>query len=99
MEVISDEKYRELLREHPDLERLPMLAVATKKPPNKRKGRVVVCGNHSTKQLQPGEPDPSVGGIYTVALSDASSTWHLSATFKWLLWTSRGLFSKPLVEV
>ena len=39
MEVISDEKYRELLKQHPDLERLPMLAVATKKPPNKRKGQ------------------------------------------------------------
>lgn len=58
MEVISDEKYRKLLQEHPDLERLPMLAV---------------CGNHSSKQLQPGEPDPSVGdpsvgGIDTVAI-------------------------------
>ena len=68
MEVISDEKYRELLKQHPDLERLPMLAVATKKPPNKRKGRVVVCGNHTSKQPQPGEPDPSVGGIDTVAI-------------------------------
>ena len=68
MEVISDEKYRELLRQHPDLERLPMLAVATKKPPSKRKGRIVVCGNHSSKQLQPGEPDPSVGGIDTVGI-------------------------------
>ena len=68
MEVISDEKYRELLKKHPDLERLPMLAVATKKPPNKRKGRVVVCGNHTSKQPQPGEPDPSVGGIDTVAI-------------------------------
>ena len=68
MEVISDAKYRELLVQHPDLERLPMLAVATKKPPNKRKGRVVVCGNQSSKQIQPGEPDPSVGGIDTVGI-------------------------------
>ena len=68
MEVISDEEYRSLLHLHPNMERLPMLAVAPKKPPNKRKGRVVVCGNHSVKQLQPGEPDPSVGGIDTVAI-------------------------------
>ena len=68
MEVISDAKYRELLVQHPDLERLPMMAVATKKPPNKRKGRVVVCGNQSSKQIQPGEPDPSVGGIDTVGI-------------------------------
>ena len=68
MEVISNEKYQQLLKDHPDLERLPMLAVATIKPPKKRKGRVVVCGNHSTKQIQPGEPDPSVGGVDTVAI-------------------------------
>ena len=68
MEVIDDERYQQLLKDHPDLERLPMLAVATIKPPLKRKGRVVVCGNHSTKQPQQGEPDPSVGGVDTVAI-------------------------------
>ena len=68
MEVIDDHKYQQLLKEHPDLERLPMLAVATIKPPYKRKGRVVVCGNHSSKQPQQGEPDPSVGGVDTVAI-------------------------------
>ena len=68
MEVIDDEQYQQLLKDHPDLERLPMLAVATIKPPLKRKGRVVVCGNHSTKQPQQGEPDPSVGGVDTVAI-------------------------------
>ena len=68
MEVIDEERYQQLLKDHPDLERLPMLAVATIKPPLKRKGRVVVCGNHSTKQPQQGEPDPSVGGVDTVAI-------------------------------
>ena len=68
MEVIDDQQYQQLLKEHPDLERLPMLAVATIKPPLKRKGRVVVCGNHSMKQPQQGEPDPSVGGVDTVAI-------------------------------
>ena len=32
MESISEERYQQLLKEHPDLERLPMLAVATMKP-------------------------------------------------------------------
>ena len=68
MERIDDEKYKQLLKEHPNLERLPMLAVATVKPPYKRKGRVVVCGNCSTKERKEDEPDPSVGGVDTVAI-------------------------------
>ena len=68
MERITDQKYKQLLQEHPDLERLPMLAVATIKPPCKRKGRVVVCGNCSTKERREDEPDPSVGGVDTVAI-------------------------------
>ena len=38
------------------------------KPPRRRKGRLVVCGNRSNKQPLPGEPDPSVGGVDTVAI-------------------------------
>ena len=68
MERITDQRYKQLLQEHPDLERLPMLAVATIKPPCKRKGRVVVCGNCSTKERKEDEPDPSVGGVDTVAI-------------------------------
>ena len=37
MESISEERYQQLLKEHPDLERLPMLAVATMKPPRCRR--------------------------------------------------------------
>ena len=63
-------KYRELLQEHPDLEKLPMLAVATIKPPLKRKGRVVVCGNYSnfSKNNQQDGLDPSVGGVDTIGI-------------------------------
>jgi len=35
MESISGERYQQLLGKHPDLERLPMLAVATMKPPRR----------------------------------------------------------------
>lgn len=68
MERIDEARYRQLLQEHPNLEKLPMMAVATVKPPRKLKGRVVVCGNQSTKQPQEGEPDPSVGGADTIAI-------------------------------
>ena len=61
MERIDDEKYKQLLREHPNLERLPTLAVATVKPPFKRKGRVVVCGNCSTKERKEDETRPVSG--------------------------------------
>ena len=70
MERISEEKYRRLLQEHPDLEKLPMLAVATIKPPLRRKGRIVVCGNYSnfSKSNQQDGLDPSVGGVDTIGI-------------------------------
>ena len=70
MERISRETYRELLQEHPDLAKLPMLAVATIKPPLKRKGRVVVCGNYSnfSKNNQQDGLDSSVGGVDTIGI-------------------------------
>lgn len=68
MESTSEEGYQQLLKEHPDLERLPTLAVATMKPPRRSKGRLAACGNRSNKQPLPGGPDPSVGGMDTVAI-------------------------------
>ena len=42
--MISDEKYHELLKQHPNLERLPMLAVATKKHRTKEKVEWLFAG-------------------------------------------------------
>jgi len=63
------------------MEILPMKAVATRKPPNRRKGRVVVCGNFST---QAGAEDISVGGVCSTAIR---ATVHLATNRSWGLGT------------
>lgn len=48
IEKIGEKEFRSLLQSGQEIECLPMKAVATLKPPNRRKGRVVVCGNYSS---------------------------------------------------
>eukprot|EP00434_Breviolum_minutum_P009527 symbB.v1.2.008386.t2/scaffold525.1/size192214/11 len=48
IEKIGEKDFRSLLQSGQEIECLPMKAVATLKPPNRRKGRVVVCGNYSS---------------------------------------------------
>ena len=78
---ISDEEFRLLKASGQKMEILPMKAVATRKPPNKRKGRVVVCGNYSSQQV--GE-DVSVGGVCSTAIRAAV---HLATNKRWQLGT------------
>ena len=57
-----------------------MKAVATVKPPGKRKGRVVVCGNYAEEKAE----DVSVGGICSMALR---ATVHTAAVRGWSIGT------------
>ena len=64
-----------------EIEVLPMLAIATRKPPNRYKGRVVVCGNYA--EAKP-EGSISVGGICSTAIR---AVVHLSTERQWSIGT------------
>lgn len=53
-------------------------------PPLNRKGRVVVRGNHSMKQPQQGQPDPSVGGEWIRWQFGVSWLLRCSGNFAWV---------------
>eukprot|EP00434_Breviolum_minutum_P014564 symbB.v1.2.012841.t1/scaffold887.1/size155094/8 len=55
---MSAEEYAELEATGVEIERLPMKSVTTLKPPNRRKARLVVCGNWSDK-----EPEMDVSAL------------------------------------
>ena len=57
---ISDSELRALEADGTKVEILPAKAIASRKPPNKRKGRIVVCGNFAEERDQ---QDVSVGGV------------------------------------
>ena len=63
-----------------EVEILPMKAVAMIKPPGKRKGRVVVCGNYAEEKAE----DVSVGGICSMELR---GTIHAAAARRWKIGT------------
>ena len=63
-----------------EAEILPTKMVATVKPPGKRKGRIVVCGNYAGDKAE----DTSVGGICAVALRGAV---HKAAAEGWSMAT------------
>ena len=60
---------------------LPTLAIATRKPPNRYKGRVVVCGTYADAKP---EGSISVGGIRSTAIRAAV---HLSTAKQWSIGT------------
>ena len=67
-------------RDGKEVEVLPMKAIASLKPPARRKGRVVVCGNFAGEKAA----DVSVGGICTMALRGVV---HTSALKSWRIGT------------
>ena len=67
-------------RQGKEVEVLPMKAIASLKPPARRKGRVVVCGNYAGEKAA----DVSVGGICTMALRGVV---HASALRRWRIGT------------
>ena len=50
LEPIDEKQFHEILKGNYDVECLPMKAIATVKPPNRKKGRVVVYGNFSSEK-------------------------------------------------
>ena len=56
---ISQQEFDNLVKSKVEMEILPMKGVATLKPPNRHKARIVVCGNYSTNVP---DVDTSVGG-------------------------------------
>ena len=77
---IARQEVERLQREGQVVEILPMKAVATVKPPGKRKGRIVVCGNYAEEKSE----DVSVGGICSMALR---ATIHAAAARRWKIGT------------
>ena len=57
---ITSEEVKKMEERGVKIEVLPAKAIASKKPPNRRKGRVVVCGNYATER---DHQDVSVGGV------------------------------------
>ena len=64
---LSAKAFQELKQRGLEVEVLPMRTVATVKPPGKKKGRVVVCGNYANEK----DDGVSAGGICAVALRGA----------------------------
>ena len=63
------------------VEILPMLAIASKKPPNRLKSRIVCCGNFAEA---PAEGNLSVGGVCSTVIRTVT---HLAASYGWSLGT------------
>ena len=76
---IFEEEMRELEEKQVPMEVLPAKAIASKKPPNRRKGRVVVCGNFT--EDRDGQ-DISVGGVCAMAVRGVV---HAAACKKWTI--------------
>ena len=47
VEAINENQFQQLLQGEKEVECLPMKAIATLKPPARKKGRVVACGNYA----------------------------------------------------
>ena len=76
---ITKGEVEEMKNEGQEIEMLPMKAIASKKPPAKHKGRVVVCGNFSQQKE---EENVSVGGACAIAIR---SVIHTAAVRGWSL--------------
>lgn len=83
VEPISDQEFRRLLKEEKEVECLPMKAIASLKPPSRRKARVVVCGNFAKDKGE--ELDNAASGKDSVAIRTALNVmmqkgWKASTT-------------------
>ena len=74
---ISQQEFEDLVTSKTELEILPMKGVATLKPPNRHKARIVVCGNYSTNVP---DVDISVGGVCATTIRAAA---HVSVVRGW----------------
>ena len=70
LEPIDEKRFRQLLSGSVEVECLPMKAVATLKP-EKRKARIVVCGNYAKEKELESEWDNAASGIDAVAIRTA----------------------------
>ena len=77
---LTREEYIKLCQQGTPMETLPTKMVATVKPPGRRKGRIVVCGNFADEK----STDTSIGGICSVALR---GTVYAAAVNGWSLGT------------
>ena len=77
---ITKQEYQQLCSQGIPMETLPTKMVATVKPPGRRKGRIVVCGNFANEKAS----DTSIGGVCAVALR---GTIHAAALYDWSLGT------------
>ena len=50
VEAINENQFQQLLQGDKEVECLPMKAIATLKPPARKKRRVVVCGNYAMER-------------------------------------------------
>ena len=76
---IFEEEMRDMEKKQVPMEVLPAKAIASKKPPNRRKGRVVVCGNFT--EDRDGQ-NISVGGVCAMAVRGVV---HAAACKGWTL--------------
>ena len=65
VQAITLEDVQAMEKSGAKVEVLPAKAIASKKPPNKRKGRIVVCGNYASEK---DSQDVSVGGVCAMAV-------------------------------
>ena len=60
VEAITEQDVKHMQEKGMKVETLPAKAIASKKPPNRKKGRVVVCGNFAEER---DDTNVSVGGV------------------------------------
>ena len=63
---INQEQFEELLKGDVEVESLPMEAIASLKPPARKKGRIVACGNYAEQRGE--ELQNAGGGVDSVAI-------------------------------
>ena len=81
VQPIFEQELKDMEKRGIKTEVLPAKAIASKKPPNKRKGRIVVCGNFAQSR---DDQDVSVGGVCAMAVrgvvhSAACNDWTLGS--------------------
>ena len=76
---ITEADVEKMKQEGLEIEMLPMKAIASKKPPARHKGRVVVCGNYSQQKE---DENVSVGGACSIAIR---SVIHTAALRSWTI--------------
>eukprot|EP00435_Cladocopium_sp_Y103_P047181 s489_g13.t1 len=83
VEAINEDQFQELLKGDKEVECLPMKAIATLKPPAKKKGRVVVCGNYAMERENEELANAASGcdavGIRVAAAQAVEKDWTLGA--------------------